>query len=242
MLHGFPDTGRVWDAVIQRLGPCFRCLAPNLPGLGSTPLPPGFAYTLEDRRDWVGNVLAEYRVEQPVNLVVHDHGGPFGLAWAVANPMRVKRIVAIDTLFHGDYRWHFWARVWRTPVLGELAMAVMNRAILTREVHRGSPGLGAEHIDPMYRRLTREARRNALRLYRASDPGLLAGGEKQLLSLAREKPFMVIWGGRDPYIPVSYAHRFGARRVEILDNCGHWPMLEAPDAVADWLAAFFSGD
>jgi pimeloyl-ACP methyl ester carboxylesterase len=64
-------------------------------------------------------------VKQPIDLVAHDFDGPFGFAWAIRHPDAVRRIVAINTLFFSDYHWHFWAQVWRTPVLGELSMAVM---------------------------------------------------------------------------------------------------------------------
>src|SRR5690349_6980470 len=47
-----------------------------------------------------------------------------------------------------DYRWHFWARIWRTPILGEASMALMNRLTLARELNRGSGRpLGREHIE-----------------------------------------------------------------------------------------------
>src|SRR3954454_13868842 len=55
-------------------------------------------------------------IQPPLDLVAHDFGGPFAFAWAVRNPNAVRRMVAINTLFFRDYRWHFWARIWRTPV------------------------------------------------------------------------------------------------------------------------------
>ena len=59
----------------------------------------------------------------------------------------MRRLVAINTVFFGDYRWHFWAHVWRTPILGELSMLVMNRPMFAQELRRGSSGISDAHID-----------------------------------------------------------------------------------------------
>ena len=74
----------------------------------------------------------------PIDLVVHDFGGLFGLAWAVRHPERVRRLAILNTMFFPDYRWHFWARVWRTPLLGELSLAVSTRTGLALEMRTPS--------------------------------------------------------------------------------------------------------
>ena len=60
---------------------------------------------------------------------------------AVRYPEKVRRLAIMNTMFFPDYRWHFWARVWRTPLLGELSFAVNTRWGLTQEMRRGSKRL-----------------------------------------------------------------------------------------------------
>jgi pimeloyl-ACP methyl ester carboxylesterase len=55
------------------------------------------------------------------------------------------------------------------------------------------------------------------------------------------KPVKVLWGRRDPYLPIELARTFGTGDVEILDGIGHWPPAEAPAVVADRLRGFVAG-
>jgi pimeloyl-ACP methyl ester carboxylesterase len=119
--------------------------------------------------------------------------------------------VAINTLFFSDYRWHFWARVWRTPFLGELSMAVMNRPMFVQELRRGSgKRMTEEHIEATWALMTPHMKKEVLRLYRATNPENFKGWEDDFLALTARKPTMVIWGDKDPYLSSRYAERFNA--------------------------------
>ena len=54
-----------------------------------------------------------------VALVGHDWGGLIGLRWACDHPDAVWAIVASDTGFFADGRWHGMADALRTPAQGE---------------------------------------------------------------------------------------------------------------------------
>ena len=243
LLHGNPDSAELWAGVIARLGPRFRCLAPDLPGFGRSAAPDDLDRSPDGMARFVAALLAAAGVVAPVHLVVHDLGGRYGLAWAVRHPARVRRIAVINSVFHADYRGHFWARVWRTPVLGELAMALLSRRGFARELRRGSPGLDPAYVRHAHGLFTPAVRREVLRLYRALDPEELAAGgwEEGLLRLTARAPTCVLWGDRDPYIPAAYAERFGAAEVHHFPERGHWLPAEAAEEVAERLARFFSG-
>jgi pimeloyl-ACP methyl ester carboxylesterase len=229
LLHGNPDTAEMWDPVAGRLADVRRCIAPDLPGFGGSDMPRGFDFSLEAMADWVQGVISGLGVQGAVDLAVHDFGGPYGLAWAVRYPHRVRRVIVSNTIFFANYRWHPWARVWRTPLLGEVSMLLMNRWVFRRELRKGGPGLPREHMDAAWARLRWRTRRAVLALYRATDPGNFAGWEEALLELCEERPFLVLWGQRDPYIGSEFARRFGSARVRMFPETGHWAALEAPD-------------
>jgi pimeloyl-ACP methyl ester carboxylesterase len=239
-LHGNPDSGIMWEAVAARLGERYRCIAPDLPGFGHSDVPAAFEPSLDGMAQFVEQFLTAAKLEPPLDLIAHDFGGPFAFAWAVKHPQAVRRIVAINTLFFSDYRWHFWARVWRTPVLGELAMLAMNKRGFAREMRRGSRRIGDAHIAQTYALMTPRMRKEVLRLYRASDPNKFRSWEDDFLALIRTKPTLVIWGDKDPYIDKQFAERFNARRVVHLPDIGHWAPVEAPAECADAVLQFFS--
>ena len=132
-LHGNPDSSVMWDDVAGRLASSFRCCAPDLPGFGLSEIPREYIRSLDGLAQFVEQFRVAAEIQPPLDLVAHDFGGPFAFAWAIRNPNAVRRMVTINTVFFSDYRWHFWARIWRTPVLGEASMALMNRLILARE-------------------------------------------------------------------------------------------------------------
>jgi pimeloyl-ACP methyl ester carboxylesterase len=59
-----------------------------------------------------------------------------------------------------------------------------------------------------------------------------------------QAPTLVVWGREDRWIPVAHADLFvnaiaGARKV-VLDDCGHMPQAERPEAVGDMLREFLA--
>ncbi len=237
-LHGNPDTSELWRGVISHLKKHHRCLAPDLPGFGRSAVTGDFDCGFESMARFVDELVAKAGVETPIDLVVHDFGGPYGLSWAIRHRHKVRRIVITNALCFAEYRWHFWARVWRTPLLGELSMLLMNRWIFGRELRRGSHRLPAAHLAETWARIHPAMKRMMLRLYRATDPEKLAAEEGAMLELTATVPTRVLWGTRDPYIPARYAQRFGATGVRAFDDCGHWLPAEAPAEVAEDLLRF----
>lgn len=239
LLHGNPDSHQLWSGVIERLAPRFRCLAPDLPGFGQSIAAPDIDDSLPAMARFIDQLVTALGVEEPLCLAVHDFGGPYGLSWAVEHPEKVRRIAVTNTLYFASYRWHFWARVWRTPWLGELSMKLMGRTLFHFEVQRGSRKLSKEYIEDLWQRVDAGKKRRVLALYRATDPTSFRGWEERLQALATRVPLRVLWGEHDPYIPPRWAEAFGTQDIHLFQRSGHWLPAEEPAAVADHLAEFF---
>lgn len=121
-------------------------------------------------------------------------------------------------------------------------MAMMNRPMFGRELRRGSgERITKEHIDETWALMTPRMKSQVLRLYRATDPANFKGWEDAFLALTAQRPTLVIWGDKDPYISPRYAERFNASRVVHLADVGHWPPVEAPAECAAAICECFSG-
>jgi pimeloyl-ACP methyl ester carboxylesterase len=239
-LHGNPDTADLWSGVIAHLQTRYRCIAPDLPGFGRSVAPADFDCSLTHWGHFIDDLLAALHITEPINLVVHDLGGNIGLAWAVMHSVKVRRLAISNTWFFADYRWHFWARVWRTPVLGELSTRLTNWWLFKWELRRGSPQLTTDDLRRMYAHVSPSMLRMVLRSYRALDPAHMGAWEEQLLALTAQIPTCVLWGRRDPYIPDRFAERFGAQEVVYFPENGHWLPAEAPTAIARKLQTFLA--
>jgi pimeloyl-ACP methyl ester carboxylesterase len=229
-LHGVPDSSDIWLDFLQRSGG----LAPDLPGFGRSGKPGSLSFTIEEYADFIESFLALTGVDR-VRLVMHDWGA-VGLAFAQRHTERVERLVLIDAVpLLAGYRWHRTARIWRTPVLGELAMGATNERTLRWLSREGNatPGPMPERWrESVLEHFDQGTQRAILRLYRSSPPDVLAAAGERLGRLA--VPALVVWGMQDPYIPArfgtAYADVLAAELVELAD-AGHWPWLDRPDVI-----------
>jgi pimeloyl-ACP methyl ester carboxylesterase len=230
-LHGVPDNSDEWLAFLKRTGG----IAPDLPGFGRSGKPGSLSYTIAEFDAFIERFLAQAGVDR-VSLVMHDWGG-VGLAFAQRRPERVERIVIIDAVpFLPGFRWHRTARIWRTPVLGELAMGATGRFVL-RQLSResnASPGpMPDEWIESVLAHFDQGTQRAILRLYRSSPPEVLAAAGAGLARL--RVPALVVWGMEDPYVPGRFAGEYAAAlpNAELVElpDAGHWPWFDRPDAL-----------
>jgi len=230
-LHGVPTSSDDWLPFLARGGG----LAPDLPGFGRSGKPGSRAYTMSEYDLFIERFL-EFVGVQRVSMVVHDWGG-VGLLFAQRHPERVARLVVINAvpLLEG-YRWHRIARIWRTPLLGELAMGTVNRRTLrfgSRESNATPGPMPQAWQDSVLDHFDHGTQRAILRLYRSSPPEALRRAGEHLGRL--RMPALVLWGVRDPYIPArlaaAYAQALGDAELVELDDAGHWPWLDRPDAI-----------
>jgi pimeloyl-ACP methyl ester carboxylesterase len=234
-VHGNPGSSSDWTALVQATGELGRALALDMPGFGKATAPAGFAYEVASYAQFLEDARLQLGIER-VHLVVHDFGGPFGLMWGLAHPQAWASVVLIDIGVMPGYEWHSLAKIWRTPVLGELAHAWIPRRAWRRAMQRSSPrGLPEEFVDKMYDDYDRATRNTVLKLYRATpDPDAMATEIGAAIAELR-KPALVVWGASDPYIGVEYAERqrefFAVEDVAILPESGHWPFQDDPQRV-----------
>jgi pimeloyl-ACP methyl ester carboxylesterase len=239
-LHGVPSNSDEWVPFLARGGG----LAPDLPGFGRSGKPGYLSFTIAEYESFLERFLAHLGVER-FSLLVHDWGA-VGLALAQRMPERIERLAIVNAVpFLPGYRWHRTARIWRTPVLGELAMGMTSRRLLrlaSREAtasHEPLPDAWAQSIHAHFDHGTQRA---ILRLYRSSPPEALAAAGERLSALTM--PALVVWGARDPYIPARFGREYArvlphAELLELSD-AGHWPWLERADLV-ERVTGFLSG-
>jgi pimeloyl-ACP methyl ester carboxylesterase len=242
-VHGNPGSSEDWHDLLARVGQFARAVAPDMPGFGQADKPARFDYTVAGYARHLDAILQHLAIRR-AHLVLHDFGGPWGLAWAAAHPDRFASVTLIDIGVMAGFRWHYLAKIWRTPLLGELFMATSTRSGFHLLLKHGNPrGLPAAFVDRMYRDFDRGTRRAVLRLYRSTnDPGGEMAAQLSALMRSLDPPALVLWGRHDTYVPVRFAQlqrqAFPSARVVVLENSGHWPFADDPDSVAREIIPF----
>jgi pimeloyl-ACP methyl ester carboxylesterase len=237
LVHGNPDSARLWDGVIEDLGPYGEeVLAADLPGFAN-PAPDGFAATKEAYVEWIVEQLEGLGGE--VDLVGHDWGSLLVQRVASIRPDLLSSVACGGAAVDVDYPWHPLAQVWQTPGAGEKYM----EEELTPEfgiehlVENGVPREDAEHNIW----LTAYGKDSILKIYRSA---VDIGAEWQPDLEKLEVPAMVIWGRTDPYVPLEFGERLAERMKGelVVLECGHWWPFERPAETAQallghWAAA-----
>lgn len=253
-LHGNPGSSDDWERLIAAVSGASaeggavkprRALAFDLPDFGETVATEGFQHTVPSYAEFVDAALRTLGVRR-VHLVVHDFGGPIGLVWAAGHLQALASITLIDIGILPGYRWHRMAKIWRTPVLGEIVQAITFRSGFRRLISASEPrGLPRQFIDRMYDQYDRRTRRAVLELYRATDEPGAAAEELAAYMAPHDIPALVIWGEHDSYLPSSYAaaqrDAFPSADVHVLPASGHWPFADSPEIVQRLLRAFLDG-
>ncbi len=239
-VHGNPGPADDWRDLLSRAGELGRAIAPDMPGYGRAGKPKDFPYSVDGYADYLAALLDQLGITR-AHIVAHDFGGPWALAWAARHPGALASATLINTGVLIGYRWHHYARIWRTPVAGEVFQATASRPAFRLLLGRENPRLTREQIDRIYDASRSWATKRAvLKLYRATPAATLAGPAAALRPL--DRPALVIWGTKDAYLPCEQAERqrqaFPSARVELLNGHGHWVMLEDPERVASLVVPF----
>lgn len=239
MLHGWPDTHRLWDATVQALQDRFRCCRLTLPGFA-----PGDARcrpTLPEMTDLLLHLVDRVCPGGPVVLVAHDWGCLFGYQFVMRHPDRVERIVGVDI---GDLESLPRVLDWRAKA--GIAGYQLWLALAWR--------IGGRLGDRMTRSMARALRAPAdpatisARMNWPYDRAWFGGRD----SLARQSvpfrphcPMLFVYGQRKPFMFHSQAWaealaRQPGSRVQAFAT-GHWVMTRDPvgfhQVVREWLGA-----
>ena len=239
MVHGWPDTYRLWDKQVEFLKSRYRCIRFTMPGFEEPQ--PRRIYTLDEVTGFMRQVVEQLSPGRKVTLMLHDWGCVYGYEFYMRNQERVDRIIGVDI---GDPRG-----------LGRELNASAKRYIFGYQVWLAiawkiGSGLG----DWMTRKMARWVRAR-------SDPRFIASrmnyayyvtwfGGAQSLRLQTQRfkpacPMLFVYGAKKPFMfhtrawADALAQQAGCR-VEGFDT-GHWVMLQQPErfnqVAGEWLAA-----
>ncbi|WP_084418379.1 alpha/beta fold hydrolase [Henriciella litoralis] len=237
-IHGVPDTPAMWDPLLSALSlPPDTFLTPALPGF-STPLPPKFSATKEAYVDWLIDYIEQHRNGAQVDLVGHDWGAILVTRIAMLRPDLVRSWAVANALPEPSYNWHRTARLWQTPVVGELVMALTPRKRLAAALTAaGMPAAMAKHETAHW---SPDMRKAILRLYRSAR-NVSSEWTDELDRLPSRA--LVFWGDDDPFVPTETAERFCSRlRIPLHRNSktGHWSIVERADHLSNLLKALWA--
>lgn len=236
MVHGWPDTHRLWDAQVAHLKAHYRCVRFTLPGFDGRS--PRRAYSLEQVVETIRRVVEQTSPGQKVTLLLHDWGCLFGYQFYVRHAHLVSRIIGVDIGDESTLKkslsikaiamvasYQLWlAAAWLIGgSIGDGMTRLMARLIQCKT----DPRLIHSHMTyPYYLFWSRGYSGGVLRPFMPECPMLYLYGT--------QKPFMF----HDPKWTAAIAAQPHSR-VQAFET-GHWVMVDQPErfnqTVSQWLA------
>ena len=104
LLHGFGDTGDMWEPLATVLAKDHTVIVPDLRGMGLSSHPEAGYEKVAQARDMAG-ILDQLKIEK-FALVTHDIGNMVGYALAAQYPDRVTKWVVMDAPLPGLGNWN----------------------------------------------------------------------------------------------------------------------------------------
>jgi pimeloyl-ACP methyl ester carboxylesterase len=246
LVHGLGGAASNWVELAPALARDHRVLVPDLPGHGgSSPLPA--VPNLEPYADRLGLVL-EREAAAPAVVVGHSLGCVVALRLAMRRPELVRGLVLVSAAGIGSSTRRARQALWLSSLV--------------------RPG---RVIAPHRKRIARSSRLRALVWGSWATPdgtavspvateGLLEGPllhtdtAGAAMALAKDDPridlervscpSMLVWGARDPQVPVDdgfeYARRLGSP-LRVVAGAGHLVIAERPEACLDAIRTLLDG-
>jgi pimeloyl-ACP methyl ester carboxylesterase len=255
LLHGFPTAGYDWHALWDALVPLFRCVAPDLLGFGFSDKPPRHAYGIGDQAERIEDLLSRLDAGA-VHVLAHDLGDSVAqelLARDLERRDRAApglRIASICFLNGGLFPEAHRPRPIQRLLAGPLGPLLV-RALDARRFARSFAAVfgsrtppGAALLDDCWALVSRDqGHRLAPRLL-----GYMAERRVQrarwLAAMRRgAAPLRLVDGLADPVsgarLVARYRELLPDADVVELPDIGHYPQLEAPQAVLCAAQAFW---
>lgn len=252
LVHGIGDSSETWREVIPLLARTHTVIAPDLLGHGQSDKPRadyslgGFANGLRDLLVLLGHESA--------TVMGHSLGGGVALQFAYQFPERCERLVLVCSGGLGAEVSPV-LRVASLPGADAWIFASVQPAVRwpVLAFARGCTRVGllddcdVEELQTVWKALRDRSTRAAfLRTLRSVvDLRGQAVSSRDRLYLTRNMPTMLIWGGRDPILPVAQAREVAAELpdvvLEVLPRAGHIPHRNDPTRFVQVVEEFLSG-
>jgi pimeloyl-ACP methyl ester carboxylesterase len=252
LIHGYPFNTWDWAPIWPTLTGRFTVIAPDMLGMGFSDKPSTYEYSVPDHADMHEALLAHLGVTA-CHILAHDIGDSVGqemlarheLGQQSYGSLRIESLTWLNGgLFNETYRPRLMQKVLSRTPLGDLASHSPKMLLSQRVLERTINELFGPHAQPSPRmhdlfnqildyndgkRVTHKVGRfvNDRYLYR----------NRWVRAMRQTKvPMRLIDGPADPNSGRHMADRYrqlipNPDVVVLDDGIGHWPQIEAPQAV-----------
>ena len=244
LIHGTGSSLHTFDDWTKTLIKTRRVIRMDLPGYGLTGPFPDRDYSMDNYVAFIDALLTELNINTCV-LGGNSLGGGISWRYTLAHSKKVYQLVLIDASGYP-------AEAESRPLAFELAQIPIIKNIFTyitprsvakssiENVYADQSKVSEKLVDRYFELTLREGNRQAFVDRLAVEH---QSNAYELIPQIQQKT-LIIWGDQDQLIPVEMAHNFHKdlpkSTLVVLNNVGHVPMEEAPEASLEALLPFLN--
>jgi 2-hydroxy-6-oxonona-2,4-dienedioate hydrolase len=236
LIHGLGASAERWSHVIPLFAEHFRVIVPDLIGFGYSDKPT-VDYTPDFFSEFLEKFFAASNITRP-SIIGSSLGGQISAEYTSSHSEDVEKLILVSPA--GMMKES-------TPALDAYIMAALYPNEVSAknafEMMEGSGKIIEENI--IHEFIERMQLPNAKLAFMSTVLGLknsdtIVSKLKSILA-----PTLIIWGGDDPVIPITYADDFVSSiqdcRFFRMDGCGHTPYVQDPPTFASKCLEFLNG-
>ena len=228
LLHGTSTSGDSFRELMYGLADRYFLIAPDIPGFGfSDNTEP---YTLDHLIEWLASFIDQLQIES-LTMVGHSFGGLLASAYTLNYPEDVAKLVLLSPALLVGQKIPSIAKSPGTARRVAGAGIALSRMLMERliRIQFHEPERMEEGVWDRRRADYSRARASAAAVSAVATVDLTP----RLANI--DQPTLVIWGRDDPVLAASQAARLEYYmkniRIQMLDSCGHVPMIEQSEEV-----------
>ena len=259
MVHGNPSWSFYYRNLVSALSKSHQCIVPDHIGCGLSDKPSDadYDYTLNQRIDDLQALLEHLDVKENITLVVHDWGGMIGMGYAARYPLRIKRLVILNTAaFHlpknKAFPWAIW--ICRNTLLGTFLIRGFNAFASVASYVGVKRKPMAKHIRQAYVAPFNSWKNRISTLRFVQDIPLKPSDHSyqvvsdiaDSLSKFTSLPALICWGSKDFVFDKHSLARWKTElpqaQVHEFSDCGHYIIEDASDEVVPLITDFITDE
>ncbi len=233
-VHGTPTWSFLYRNIIKGLSSDYRCIAMDHLGFGLSDKPKMFSGAPQDHAKNLGEFFKKLNLKD-ITLVVHDFGGPIGLAAGIENQDRIKKIVLMNSFLWATKNDESAKKIDKivNNWLGKFLYLNMNFSpkVLLKKVFADKKNLSKKahnhYIKPFPNRQSRIPLLNIAKALVGSSDWYQS--QWQQLNKLADRKWLILWGMKDEFITTKYLDKWKDRLqdAEIKEfDCGHFVQEE----------------
>ena len=239
LIHGFGSSTFTWRRIAPALAENHKVIAVDLKGFGQSDKPLDEHYSIFDQAELIKQLILENDLKN-LTLIGHSYGGGISLMLALDDDPRlqgrIEKLILLDTIAYSQ-NIPVAFKMMDLPLMSHLGVRMVPPEVQDRVAlklaYLDDSKIGEETVEMYAAPLRTTAGKHAvIQSARQIVPQGLDEISKRYPTI--KQPTLIAWCDNDKIVPLDIGlelrRNMPTSRLEIIEQCGHMPQEEQPEA------------